>query len=235
MFAVTQTFFGHSDAITSIIKHNAKLLTGSKDQSIRVVNRETGECEQIFLHNGGVVGMRSVSKDIIVSSSTNFSLYIWNTTTYTCEAMLNIDPNTKYCIDLFTPNIIATAGASRNLTLWNIKEKKCISTLSGHKDSILDVLKISSGTIATASADKTIRLWKIPSQYTYGNLTGECVHVIVCGDQVRHLCMYDDHTLVYVEGNSFSSLPKVCVFFDLLTRNTKLEIECKSQPTSVLV
>ncbi|KAL6889130.1 WD40-repeat-containing domain protein [Trichoderma evansii] len=116
-----QTLFGHRDQIMSLAFSPAShlLFTSSLDETARIWEMETGNCQQILLF-GSYHGLAKISPDSKkVASSDSTKIYIWNTDTGEKMHTLHGDGRKFWSIAFaFNSKFLASAYQDMNIWIW---------------------------------------------------------------------------------------------------------------------
>jgi WD40 repeat protein len=171
--------YAHNQAVTALTIHNATVVSGSMDGSIRVWAFENGAFmlkQSLPGHARQVTGLVfPADSNLLWSSSIDGSIRIWNLSTGDCQYV--ITANTAGS----SSGNNARAGNNSNTTGTGIGHTAAVTALKSFEIP-------SAGTfILSASLDGTIKAWN--------GTTGECVASEAHGEGV--LCM----SLVQMGGN----------------------------------
>ncbi len=145
------------------------LATGNKDDSIRLLDAETGEQELIISgfmpdgHNGDVTSVAfSPDGSTLASGSEDHSVRLWDAETG--EFKRTIQAHTSHVTSVVSPDgaTLAIGIGEKTIRLWDGKTGVHKRTLQGHRADILTVaFSPDSATLATGCADATLRLWDV--------------------------------------------------------------------------
>jgi F-box and WD-40 domain protein 1/11 len=163
---------GHKDSVYCVQFDEHKIITGSRDRTIRVWDTHTFQC------------IRKIGPPSLASSSASASD---NTTLYPPGAFYiqntsSIDPSgglaphdyhdaSILCLQ-FDDDIMVTGSSDHTAIVWSIKENyRPLYRLRGHTAGVLDVC-IDERYIVTCSKDTTICVWSRDSGELIKKLTG---------------------------------------------------------------
>ncbi|KAM0360221.1 hypothetical protein ACHAPK_011865, partial [Fusarium culmorum] len=170
------TLEGHSDNINSLVfSHDSKkVASGSHDDTIRIWDAETGECERVLEGHSESVHSVVFSHDSkkVASGSYDDTIRIWDTETGECERVLEGHSSWVESV-VFSHDSKKVASGSRDKTIriWDAETGECERVLKGHSYSINSaVFSHDSKKVASGSIDTTIRIWNAE--------TGECERVL---------------------------------------------------------
>ncbi|RKK77375.1 hypothetical protein BFJ68_g17978, partial [Fusarium oxysporum] len=166
------TLEGHSSTVNSVVfSHDSKkVASASYDNTIRIWNAETGECERELKGHSNSVSSVVFSHDSkkVASASRDKTIRIWNAETGECERELKGHSNhVSSVVFSHDSKKVASASYDDTIRIWNAKTGECERELKGHSSSVNSVVfSHDSKKVASASYDDTIRIWNAE--------TGEC-------------------------------------------------------------
>ncbi|KAH7187724.1 hypothetical protein DER44DRAFT_125899 [Fusarium oxysporum] len=170
------TLEGHSHSVNSVVfSHDSKkVASASNDETIRIWDAETGECEQVLEGHSDEVNSVVFSHDSkkVTSASNDRTIRIWDAETGECERVL-VGHSSSVISVVFSHDSTKLASASwdRTVQIWNAETGECERVLEGHSGFVNSVVFSHDSTkLASASWDKTIRIWNAE--------TGECERVL---------------------------------------------------------
>ncbi|XP_059297908.1 protein TORMOZ EMBRYO DEFECTIVE-like, partial [Lycium ferocissimum] len=172
---------GHTDIIlcldTCVSSSGGTLIvTGSKDNNVRLWDCENKACVGIGIGHMGAVGAVAFSKkhrNFFVSGSSDRTLKVWN--------MDSVSDNNEEIITLKAKGVVAahdkdinslavapndslvcSGSQDRTACIWRLPDLVSVVTLKGHKRGIWSVeFSPVDYCVITASGDKTIKIWAI--------------------------------------------------------------------------
>jgi len=176
---------GHTKKILAIAVRKGFLISGGRDETVRLWDMEKGKCVGVGEGHFGVVSDVAFfnKSDHAVSLSSNGVLKMWdlkNAIEGEGKKLVEIsstNPGERHakCIAVSRRDqFIATAGKDKKVRVWSVKSSAIITMakeLVGHRGSIhrLEFAKNTGHFLISASSDRTIRLWDIQA--------GECIQV----------------------------------------------------------
>eukprot|EP01043_Picozoa_sp_COSAG02_P033365 COSAG02_NODE_2273_length_9263_cov_10.296377_1_plen_780_part_10 len=163
---------GHSDDVNSasFSPDGTKVVSGSHDQTVRIWDAVTGECEQTLQGHSSHVTSASFSPDgtKVVSGSHDRTVRIWDAVTGECEQTLQ--GHSSYVRSAsFSPDGTKVVSGSHDQTvrIWDAVTGECEQTLQGHSAGVRSASFSPDGTkVVSGSQDQTVRIWDA--------VTGEC-------------------------------------------------------------
>lgn len=152
------TLKGHTDYIKCLIESGNRLISASRDGTIRIWNLSIGICEHIIKEDVTYLLAlpRSDPSDKFISRSIDGILNIRNTLTGECKNTSNYK---SYGRIIIWENNIITCSCN-DIIIWDTLNENTI-TLGGHTDYILDIFILPDGTLLSISKDNTMRIWDL--------------------------------------------------------------------------
>jgi F-box and WD-40 domain protein 1/11 len=149
---------GHTDNVTCLQSNNKVIISGSKDETVRIWDIESGELLNTLKHKSTVRLLR-FNDNIIVAlliDSTIAIYHIKSPKAVKLQKMLN-DAN-GFVLDLSEKYIIS--NDDNKIKVWNTSDYQFFCGLDGH-EGIVRCLHHCNSLTVSGSEDKTIRLWNI--------------------------------------------------------------------------
>ncbi|XP_019186859.1 PREDICTED: transducin beta-like protein 3 [Ipomoea nil] len=152
------------------------IVTGSKDNSVRLWDSQTKHCIGVGVGHMGAVGAVAFSKkhhNFFVSGSSDRTLKVWsldgllNDTeeVFNLKAKATVAAHDKDINSLaVAPNdsLVCSGSQDRTACIWRLPDLVSVVTLRGHKRGIWSVeFSPVDQCVITASGDKTIKIWSI--------------------------------------------------------------------------
>lgn len=162
---------GHKDSVYCVQFDEHKIITGSRDRTIRVWDTHTFQCIRKIGPPSHAASSASVSDATLHPPG---AFYIQNTssTDPSCGlAPLDYHDASILCLQ-FDDEIMVTGSSDHTAIIWSIRENyRPICRLRGHTAGVLDVC-IDELYIVTCSKDTTICVWDRASGELTKKLTG---------------------------------------------------------------
>ncbi|GAU92883.1 hypothetical protein RvY_04906 [Ramazzottius varieornatus] len=141
-----------------------KIISGLRDNTIKVWDRNNLQCSQILTGHTGSVLCLQYDERIIVSGSSDSTVRVWdiargemlNTLVHHCEAVLHVR---------FQNGMMVTCSKDRSIAVWDMLSPKDIAlrrVLVGHRAAV-NVVDFDDKYIVSASGDRTIKVWSTSS------------------------------------------------------------------------
>ncbi|RKP20440.1 WD40 repeat-like protein [Rozella allomycis CSF55] len=191
-----KTFAGHDDAVYSLQFDDKKMITGSRDRSIKIINLETFEqTKHLEGHEGSVLCLHFMD-DMLITGSSDQTVRLWNINDDTNkvigmhqESILNLKFDDKYLI---------TSSKDRTIKVWDMQDIKSslgevssVKTLTGHFAAVSQIMGFRNGrhselvrtvqvdqaAFVTGSYDRSILVWDPRSNHYVHELSGHSSRV----------------------------------------------------------
>ncbi len=170
--SIISTLSGHLDGIWCIkVYQNTKLISGSRDKTIRIWNLQSGECIRMLSgHTDEVLCLKILENDFLASGSNDESIKLWSLTNGNLINTLNGHTSWVYCLEQL-PNGNLVSGSNDNyIKIWDLISGVCINTLESHTDWVCCLKFLNNDRLVSGSADNTVKIWDFN--------TGECLQTL---------------------------------------------------------
>jgi WD40 repeat protein len=202
---------------------NGILAMGDSNGEVRLYQVTDGQ-QQISAiasfvgHTNWVVSLAfSSDGSILVSSSTDCTVRLWNVNTGECLQTLQGHSNGVFSV-AFTPDdrIIASGSNDCSIRLWNAKSGECLKILLGSSWARSIAFSPDAKILVSGSNDNTIKLWDVSTGQVIKTFEGHrdwinavavspCGQMVASGSQDRTIKLWDintGQTLRTLEGHS---------------------------------
>ena len=156
------TLNGHHDDVYSVISlESNKLISCSKDKTIKIWNLETGQClKTLTEHSLPVNTIFLLANHKLASGSSDKTVKIWNLDTYLCDITLE-DYNSPVFSLVEYKDYLFGGLENGDIVIWDLQTYEYVNTLKKHTYRTFWLLILSNGNLASASLDHTIKIWNI--------------------------------------------------------------------------
>ncbi|KZV38388.1 transducin beta-like protein 3 [Dorcoceras hygrometricum] len=172
---------GHTDVVLCLdtcvqSPGRSLIVTGSKDNSVRLWDSQNRRCIAVGIGHMGAVGAIAFSKknrNFFVSGSSDRTLKVWSLDGDSDDVKENSNLKVKAVVAAHdkdinslavAPNdsLICSGSQDRTACVWRLPDLVSVVVLKGHKRGIWSVeFSPVDQCVITASGDKTIRIWAI--------------------------------------------------------------------------
>ncbi|HSE24192.1 MAG TPA: caspase family protein, partial [Pyrinomonadaceae bacterium] len=156
-------FAGHSQEISSVVLGKDRLITGSRDKTIRIWDLNSGAAIRTLKSPGEVNGLAlNSSGDVLAAANSDGTITCWDIVNGVSVRTLKDHTNEVLCVRFSADgNKLASASADRSVIVWDLQTGLKIHQLQGSIDAVTSVVfSQNSKWILSASYDGTILLWQ---------------------------------------------------------------------------
>ena len=147
--------------------------SGSKDNTLKVWLKETGDCQTLNGHNNSVNSVAcAVDGRMIVSGSDDGTVKVCNVANTATAYILSPATRTGfYCVACSADGQIIISGSQdKTVKVWDAQSGSCLRTFTGHKENVTCVACSADGrTIISGATD--VKFWDVQS--------GECIRTFL--------------------------------------------------------
>ncbi|KAL3630813.1 hypothetical protein CASFOL_023797 [Castilleja foliolosa] len=189
---------GHSDIVLSLdtcVQSSGRTLivTGSKDNTVRLWDPQNQRCVGVGVgHMGGVgaVAFSRKNKNFFVSGSSDRTLKVWSLDglsddveeIYNLKSKAVVAAHDKDINSVaIAPNdsLVCSGSQDRTAVIWRLPDLVSVVVLKGHKRGIWSVeFSPVDQCVITASGDKTIKIWAISDGLCLRTFEGHTASVV---------------------------------------------------------
>ncbi|KAI8338483.1 WD40-repeat-containing domain protein [Chlamydoabsidia padenii] len=212
----TQCIHGHSDSIYCVQFDKTKIVTGSRDQTIKFWTMESGgkkgKCIRTLVGHHASVLCLQYNDDWLVSGSSDHSVLVWSMHTF--QVIWRLTGHNSGVLDVsFDHEYVASCSKDTTIRLWDITTGQHLRTLRGHRGPV-NAMQFKDHQLVSASGDSTIRLWDMKTGQCIRDFVGHsrglaCIRfdgsVIISGSNDNTIRIWDAHSGVCtmtLEGHS---------------------------------
>ncbi|KAI5792444.1 WD40-repeat-containing domain protein [Peziza echinospora] len=210
---------GHTDSVYCVQFDDQKIITGSRDQTIKIWDVHTGACiktlgfgqqEKASEASGScsdIAGQRRSSAteyhkasvlclqfddEILVSGSSDFSCIVWSLPSYTPIRRLKY--HSAGVLDVcFDKKHIVSCSKDTTICVWDRKTGNLLRQLTGHCGPV-NAVAIRGNLIVSASGDALIKLWNVD--------TGKCIRDFVGHNRGLACVQFSEDARTIVSGGN---------------------------------
>lgn len=204
-FTLLTQLEGHQKGVTGIVMPSGsdKLYSGSKDETVRVWDCQSGQCAGV-INLGGEVGCMLSEGPWVFVGLPNV-VKAWNTQS---NVELSLSGPVGQVYALVVGNDLLFAGTQDGTILaWRFNAAtNCfepVASLAGHTLTVV-TLVVGANRLYSGSMDNSIRVWSLETLQCLQTLTGHTsvVMSVLCWDQFLLSCSLDNTVKVWVATES---------------------------------
>lgn len=153
----------NSKGVYCIQYDDKKIVSGLRDNTIKVWDRDTLKCSRTFQgHTGSVLCLQYDDK-VIVSGSSDSTVRVWDLTDpNNSQPIKTVIQHTEAVLHLkFNKKMMVTCSKDRTIIVWDLvsaKDIKVSQILVGHRAAV-NVVDFDEKYIVSASGDRSIKVW----------------------------------------------------------------------------
>lgn len=159
--AQTHTLVGHQDSVYCCQFDNDKIVTGSRDKTIRVWNASTYVCERVLAGHEASVLCLQFDDTIMVSGSSDYSIIVWDMISMVPirRVMTHTSRVLSVCL---SPEYIFSCSKDGTICVTKRSDFTLKYRLSGHNGPVNNI-QVFGDYIYSAGGDALIKKWSLAS------------------------------------------------------------------------
>uniref|UniRef100_H2ZZY5 F-box/WD repeat-containing protein 7 n=1 Tax=Latimeria chalumnae TaxID=7897 RepID=H2ZZY5_LATCH len=167
-------FLGGKGTTECARQHCMKVVSGSRDATLRLWDIETGQCLHVLM--GHVAAVRCVQYDgrKVVSGAYDYTVKVWDPETETCIHTLQGHTNRVYSLQFDGVHIVS-GSLDTSIRVWDVESGNCLHTLMGHQ-SLTSGMELRDNILVSGNADSTVKIWDINTGQCLQTLQGTSKH-----------------------------------------------------------
>eukprot|EP01063_Lacrimia_lanifica_P016800 TRINITY_DN2337_c1_g1_i1.p1 TRINITY_DN2337_c1_g1~~TRINITY_DN2337_c1_g1_i1.p1 ORF type:complete len:592 (+),score=169.67 TRINITY_DN2337_c1_g1_i1:139-1776(+) len=155
---------GHKNAVTCLQFDEERVVSGSLDNTVRIWDRATGECERTLTGHRDKVWCVQFEGSRLVSGSSDKMVRVWDMNTGESICSLEEHRTSVSCVRIQGDTVVSSS-AGNSIRVWNIAQTPtCTQKLRGHQKGVF-CLQFDQSKILSGSLDSTIRVWDPRDSY----------------------------------------------------------------------
>ncbi|KAJ3216575.1 hypothetical protein HDU67_009269 [Dinochytrium kinnereticum] len=152
-----QSFTGHEDAVYCIQFDANRIVSGSRDRTVKFWNLETLQCEKTLRGHAGSVLCLQYDSRFIVTGSSDSTIIVWDFATG--ERLRVLVGHTSPVLDVrFNGDLIVSCSKDCTIKIWSLHDGFHLRTLEGHHAAV-NAIHLNGDLVASASGDCLVKLW----------------------------------------------------------------------------
>lgn len=177
---------GHTDSVYCVQFDHSKIVTGSRDQSIKFWDLHTLKCIHTLRGHSQSVLCLQFNDRIMVSGSSDSTIIVWDMQKRTI--LVRLHSHTAGVLDVcFDDQYIVSCSKDTSIKVWDVKTFALVKTMTGHRGPV-NAVQLHKGQVVSASGDGMVKLWNIG--------TGQCVRDFIGHDRGLACVQFDGETIV---------------------------------------
>ncbi|KAG0083364.1 hypothetical protein BGZ93_006868 [Podila epicladia] len=177
---------GHKDSVYCIQFDTSKIVTGSRDRTIKFWDLHTLKCTHTLKGHSQSVLCLQFDEKIMVSGSSDNTIIVWDMETHQPTARLH--GHTAGVLDVcFDDQYIISCSKDATIKVWDIHTKVLLKTMMGHHGPV-NAVQLHKGQVVSASGDGLVKLWNVS--------TGLCVRDFIGHERGLACVQFDGETIV---------------------------------------
>jgi len=192
---------GHLDAVYCVQFDREKIVTGSRDSTVKIWHPESGRClTTLYAHTASVLCLR-YDDTYLVTGSSDHTACVWTFPLF--EQKWQFTQHGGGVLDVcFDHDYVVTCSKDTMVKVWNIRTGELVHTLVKHRGPV-NAVQMHSGRIVSASGDSTLKVWNLESGMLVRELLGHsrglaCVRfdgkTVVSGSNDQSIKVWDVET-----------------------------------------
>ncbi|KAG2230326.1 hypothetical protein INT48_008818 [Thamnidium elegans] len=197
----THYLVGHVDSVYCLQFDDKKIITGSRDRSIKVWDLQRYQCTHTLNGHQGSVLCLEYNDDMIVSGSSDHTVIVWDMKTKRMKAKLN--GHTDGVSDIsFDERYIVSSSKDTSIRIWSSHTFQPVLMIVGHLGAV-NAIQLRGDFLVSASNDRMIKLWQVSTGTLIREFVGHenglaCVQYdgkrIISGSNDRTIRIWDAET-----------------------------------------
>ncbi|KAF9579508.1 hypothetical protein BGW38_004205, partial [Lunasporangiospora selenospora] len=196
---------GHTEGIYCIQFDEHKIVSGSRDNTIKIWDLTTGRCLRTYTGHSASVLCLQYDEERIVSGSSDTTIIVWDLDTGAILQRLRGHADSVLSLR-FEKDTVVSCSKDRTVKIWKISTGEMLRTLSGHRAAVNAVqfspensvspFAGSPRIVVSASGDRSIKIWSFE--------TGECLRTLE--GHARGIACIQFESNIIVSGSSDRSI-----------------------------
>ncbi|PVU90278.1 hypothetical protein BB559_000110 [Furculomyces boomerangus] len=195
------TLIGHQDSIYCLQFDKDKIITGSRDKTIKIWDTKSLICNKVLAGHSASVLCLKYRDNILASGSSDTTIILWNLAEE--RKLFQLYGHSAGVLDVtINDDYIISCSKDCSIKVWDRNTGSLINTLYGHTGPV-NALSLVENTLVSASGDSSIRVWDLSTfsctKVLRGHLRGlACIQFdgkrIVSGSNDRTIKVWDIQT-----------------------------------------
>ena len=143
-------------------------------------------------------GKLILNNQLLMSSSHDDSIKVWDLETNECVKTLVGHSNRVLCLETIGNGQIASGSADNTIKIWDVTQNTCLNTITAHQNGVLCIKSLTENTFASGSL-REIKIWNISTQACIQTLNGHAnwVRCLIKLEERSLISCSDDKTIKF--------------------------------------
>ncbi|KAI8365222.1 WD40-repeat-containing domain protein [Radiomyces spectabilis] len=203
---------GHQDSVYCVQFDDEKIISGSRDHTIKIWNLATYQCVYTLRGHRGSVLCLQYNNEWLVSGSSDTTVVLWDMKTLRKRRRL-IGHTAGISDVCLSDRYVVSSSKDTSIRIWDIETGEPVRMLMGHRGPV-NSIRIKDNLLVSVSRDTLIRMWNIETGLCIREFAGHthgvaCVQFdgkkIVSGSNDQAIKVWDAETgecLITCEGHT---------------------------------
>ncbi|KAJ1722017.1 hypothetical protein LPJ53_003512 [Coemansia erecta] len=184
--AEVNTVTGHADSVYCVQYDREKIVTGSRDRTIKIWDSQTLQCVRTMTGHEASVLCLKYDRTTMVTGSSDSTVIIWDMATG--APLQRLLSHTAGVLDVaFNDECIVSCSKDCTIKVWDRSSGRLLRTLVGHRGPV-NAVQLHGNRVVSASGDSLIKLWDLK--------TGELIRTFSGHTRGLACVQYDGKTIV---------------------------------------
>ncbi|KAJ1542414.1 hypothetical protein HK405_009997, partial [Cladochytrium tenue] len=152
---------GHTDAVLNLRFDAERVVSCSKDRTVRVWERQTGETLAVLAAHRAAVNAVHFDDRLLVSASGDrfVKVWAWNRGRSSASVVRTLAGHSRgiACVQ-FDGTTVVSGSSDCTIRLWNATTGAPLRTLAGHSD-LVRTLQFDATRVVSGSYDRSVKVW----------------------------------------------------------------------------
>ncbi|KAI7886705.1 WD40 repeat-like protein [Lichtheimia hyalospora FSU 10163] len=161
----THTLMAHQSGVYCMQFDNHKMITGSRDRTIKFWDMATYQCiGSLKGHTGSVLCLK-YDDQVLISGSSDATVIVWDI--QQCQPLRQLQGHTSGVFDIcYNNQYIVSASKDTTIRIWDFNTGALVRVIQGHSGPV-NSIQLYGDYLVSGSGDGTIMMWDIT--------TGACI------------------------------------------------------------
>ncbi|KAF9435434.1 hypothetical protein BGZ76_006300 [Entomortierella beljakovae] len=183
---VKTKLLGHEDSVYCIQFDNTKIVTGSRDRTIKFWDFHSYKCTDTLEGHSQSVLCLQFNDSILVSGSSDNTIIVWDMETR--QPISRLHGHRDGVLDVcFDDKYIISCSKDASIKVWDVHTRVLLKTMTGHRGPV-NAVQLCNGQVVSASGDGLVKLWDIS--------TGCCIRDFIGHERGLACVQFDGETVV---------------------------------------